>query len=249
MEMQTITNLTIPEGEVRTIHDSDNKLLWGKLSYDVKYMGDTNQIVDPVPSPDAPQLISIVTSDQEITLTGGSVSDTYTIALGAIELCKIGNYQDYIYKSGDDWYIHKEIGKYVFDGTENWNTGPYGVNSWILNNIITTAYVETNLQAISTKFMGIPASERNRAASNVCYMATNTQFWLRNTSLTSLNDVHTATTGMDAYYALSSPENIVITGTELIESLEEVNQWLIRYGYQANVVGSLPLIINQTTLN
>lgn len=24
-----------------------------------------------------------------------------------IELCKIGDYQDYIYKSGDDWYLHK----------------------------------------------------------------------------------------------------------------------------------------------
>jgi len=27
-----------------------------------------------------------------------------------IELCKIGTYQDYIYKSGNDWYVHKEIG-------------------------------------------------------------------------------------------------------------------------------------------
>ena len=46
----------------------------------------------------------------------------YTIGLGAIELCKIGNYQDYIYKSDNDnkWYKHQELGKVVFDGTENW---------------------------------------------------------------------------------------------------------------------------------
>ena len=33
----------------------------------------------------------------------------YTIDLGATELCKIGDYQDYIYKSGEDWYVHKEV--------------------------------------------------------------------------------------------------------------------------------------------
>lgn len=51
-------------------------------------------------------------------------SQTYTIDLGSTELCKIGNYQDYIYKSGDDWYVHKETGKVVFDGTENWADYP-----------------------------------------------------------------------------------------------------------------------------
>ena len=25
------------------------------------------------------------------------------------ELCRIGNYQDYIYRNGDDWYLHKEV--------------------------------------------------------------------------------------------------------------------------------------------
>lgn len=36
------------------------------------------------------------------------------------ELCKIGDYQDYIYKSGDDWYVHKETGGATYDGSENW---------------------------------------------------------------------------------------------------------------------------------
>lgn len=45
----------------------------------------------------------------------------YTIDLGSIELHKIGNYQDYIYKSGNDWYVHKQLGSVTFDGTENWN--------------------------------------------------------------------------------------------------------------------------------
>lgn len=35
-----------------------------------------------------------------------------------VELCKIGTYQDYIYKSGDDWYIKKTTSKYMFTGNE-----------------------------------------------------------------------------------------------------------------------------------
>lgn len=45
-------------------------------------------------------------------------SQTYTVDLGSTELCKIGTYQDYIYKSGDDWYVHKATGKYTFTGSE-----------------------------------------------------------------------------------------------------------------------------------
>lgn len=36
-------------------------------------------------------------------------SATYPVNLGSTELCKIGDYQDYIYKSGNDWYLHKEV--------------------------------------------------------------------------------------------------------------------------------------------
>lgn len=43
----------------------------------------------------------------------------YTVNLGSLELCKIRTYQDYIYKSGDDWYVHKALGKITLDGTQN----------------------------------------------------------------------------------------------------------------------------------
>jgi predicted phage tail component-like protein len=40
-----------------------------------------------------------------------------------IEICKIGNYQDYLYKENNNWYIHKVIGKVILDGSENWYRG------------------------------------------------------------------------------------------------------------------------------
>ena len=43
MNLQDVANLTIPEGEVKMIHDKNNRLLWGRLSYDTTYRGNTTQ--------------------------------------------------------------------------------------------------------------------------------------------------------------------------------------------------------------
>lgn len=43
MNMQNVSNLVIPEGNVKTIHDKNSRLLWGKLSYDTQYEGDSSQ--------------------------------------------------------------------------------------------------------------------------------------------------------------------------------------------------------------
>lgn len=66
--------------------------------------GNTSQQTSPAPTPDNPQAIQSVTDSQSVEIDG----TTYTIDLGSIELCKIGDYQDYIYRSGNDWYLHKE---------------------------------------------------------------------------------------------------------------------------------------------
>lgn len=71
-------------------------------------------------------VIQLSVAQAETTLNTLTIQEikTYPITLpSGMELCKIGNYQDYIYKNGDSWYKHKEIGKVVFDGTESWTKG------------------------------------------------------------------------------------------------------------------------------
>ena len=102
------------EGTDFTLKPSENKTF-------TIIKGKGNATQEASPSPDSPKAISVVTGTQTLTITKGSDIQTYTITLGSEELCKIGDYQDYIYKSDDDWYIHKDLGKKVFDGTENWN--------------------------------------------------------------------------------------------------------------------------------
>ena len=66
-------------------------------------------------------------ADWSIQLEEGSTATTFvahqeqtvTIPLPAgMELCKIGNYQDYIYRMGCNWYKYKTIEKIILDGTQ-----------------------------------------------------------------------------------------------------------------------------------
>lgn len=59
---------------------------------------------------------------KDIQLELGSTATTYAPYFTPIELCKIGTYQDKIYLDSGKWYIEKQVGKVVLDGTENWQT-------------------------------------------------------------------------------------------------------------------------------
>ena len=86
------------------------------------------------PNPDYPQDVNVVTGTQTITITNGTNTQNYTITLGSIELCKIDDYQDYIYKDGDDWYIHKEIRKVILNGSEAWDKNASYDNGFIVKS-------------------------------------------------------------------------------------------------------------------
>jgi hypothetical protein len=169
-------------------------------------------------------------------------SQSCPINLGSIELCKIGTYQDYIYKNGDDWYMHKEIAKYTFTGTEIWETSPYGTNSWRLNNVIYFPFNTDELQIISNIFTGIKNIDRNTAGSNVIYSANNNEFDIRNTSLTSLGEVQSATNGNYVYYALATPTDTKITDATLINQLNAL-------GAGVSYVDNTNLTVTATSTN
>ena len=74
----------------------------------------------PAPNPDYPQAVNNVTGEQTVTISDGDgQSQVYTVDLDSIELCKIGTYQDYIYKDSGNWYVHKATNKLVFDGSDD----------------------------------------------------------------------------------------------------------------------------------
>lgn len=67
-------------------------------------------------------------------------SQSYTLSLGDVELCKIGDYQDYIYYDNGKWYIEKNIGKVVLNGTENgWSRSGASSDSVFVSSVMTSS--------------------------------------------------------------------------------------------------------------
>ena len=96
----------------------------------------TNQI--PSPSPNYQQPIITKTG----TITETINNEQYTFHLGSLELCKIGDYKDFIFKNEttspyyddtldlDAWYVKKNVGKVVLNGTETINVTNTSTANW-----------------------------------------------------------------------------------------------------------------------
>ena len=172
-------------------------------------------------------------------------SQTYPITLGNLELCKIGDYKDKIYKENGKWYLHKEIGKYVFTDNENWESLSYGTMSWRLRNVLSFNPIDSEILIISNIFKGIKKDDRSQEISNSIYVDNSTQFVLRNTSYSTISTIRDATKGKYVYYVLATPTTTEITDTELLAQLTLLSN-ATTYDEATNISskGDLPSILN-----
>lgn len=382
--MQNVSNLQIPEGVVRTIHDKNNRLLWGRVAYDTKYAGDTYQqtysgknlvpfttqsttikavtaycqygslylngtangtvgsndvkwknnfsftlpagtytlsgdtsrartirkasdnsaIISvaigepsgtftlneetevyfglyisngasftdykfdaqlesgspatsyepytggiPAPSPSYPTPINVVTGTQTITITDGTNTQNFIVDLGSAELCKIGDYQDYIYPSNGDWFVRKDIDKVTIDGS-------YGGYNGTFNWYYCTAAQyggespSSSAACVGNLFRYIPFVTFKPNTSLIGMSVENGGFRLRNTACSSASDYQTwlSNNNLILYYQLATATDIQITDATLVGQLNAVHEWLTRYGYNSTVTGNLPIIIDRTNL-
>lgn len=153
----------------------------------------------PSPSPDYPQDIHIVTGNNTIHVN----NTDYPLNLGSLELCKIGDYQDYIYKENGNWYIQKNTKKTILDKptTGNLNTD-YTYNYFSYNGEPSEIYQGTNI--ICSHFIG---------AYNVPDMRTKAQynnsiFWESNTTFVRVDKFNT----VEEYINALSADDITIIG-------------------------------------
>lgn len=155
-------------------------------------------------------------------------SQSYTVDLGSTELCKIGDYQDYIYKSGDDWYVHKECGNRqlttvtgTYSNAGSGYIGAYYNNAGMLPNSRTNGFsnrfsaqfspVGSTTEAIT---YGTTGSDQVIIILNSSRMASSTianwESWLANNETV-------------LYYALATPTDTKITDNTLIGELEALH--------------------------
>ena len=210
-EQQILDSIQIEKGSTATEYEP--------------YVGGT-----PSPNPDYPQDIKVVTGNCSVTISNedNTSSQIYPINLGTIELCELDQFQDYIYKDSGKWYIHKEIGKVVLDGTETWaltNTQPNNTTYKSMAHNF-TGKIPGNTNMLMTHFTNMGTSSTNLIKN------ANSEFFWNNPSTNNVQggvvttsqtvaDFKTwlSTHNTEVYYVLETPTDTEITDATLISQL------------------------------
>lgn len=168
---------------------------------------------------------------------------TYPLSLGNIELAKIENYKDYIFKNVtdspyynanldlNDWYLHKEI-----IGENLWE------KAWVYENESSTPVPRTvlrlrNMSTIHVYFSNCFLSSEMNNQQIVNRLKTDSPNWFlasannltgietTDSKNIKLNKITTFLQSISAniYYRLITPTNTKITDTTLIQQLENMN--------------------------
>ena len=188
-------------------------------------------------------------------LEKGNKASTYSSYFTPIELCKISTYQDYIYKENDRWFLHKEIGKVVLDGSED-GWAHYGGMIYIDNYINDYKKIE-GTTCIANYFKG----SANGTTTQDCYNNGNNtisfrigdtlnRLLFRDDDISTYNDFKTwlSTHNTIVYYVLNEATETEITNSELVEQLENIKR---SYNEQTNISqdnSDLPIIITASAL-
>ena len=176
-----------------------------------------------------------------------------TLPIG-MELCKIGDYQDYIYRESGNWYLYKAVGKVVLDGTENWglSNGVYyadSIENYSRNNNIpfsTHLQGRDNVNNASTfyNFGDLSIGFNSGNSTNRLY--------IRYDNITELADFETwlSSNNVTVYYVLVTPTTTQITDTTLISQLNALYN-AMSYNGETNILqanADLPFIIQASAL-
>ena len=212
---------------------------------EMKLNGNTSQNGEPTPA--TPQEIHCVKGNNVVKVTNQNLfdeSEEYPINLGSLELCKIGDYQDYIYKKDNKWYKHKAINKNTLNGNEKWFLGRTKTNYTTLftnrfqNDIKIPANnnINSNTLIYCDKFSNNTNADQqwlNDTMSSVTINnGKNITFNIPNSIATTKDEFETylISNNITLYYVLSTPIEEEITDTTLITQLDEISQALSKKG-------------------
>lgn len=186
----------------------------------------------------------------------GIQATSYAGYFAPVELCKLHDYQDYIYKSGDKWYIHKEVGKAILDGTESWTDSSTSGYSYVrgrlqgFSGLYALCYCDKFtrrtgshgeyeyiwIQAPQTGDLYVQISDSRLSSHSLAAFKT----WLSENKPA-------------IYYVLATPVEEEITNAALIEQLNNINNQAHAYKERTHVsstyaTGNVPHIIAATVV-
>lgn len=196
-----------------------------------------------------------------VQIEKGSKATTYEphqgkelpLDLGSIELCKIGDYQDYFYKSGSKWYLHKETIKTIINGSTDQtimysnslnalvytNSNIANVSIFSLGNIICNRAVEVSRNALTTN-------------NGICLNDVANRILIKFDGASSYNKEalareYFANNPYEVIYKASTTTDTEITDTTLISQLEAIyNAPLYEQTNITQTNNDLPIVLDIT---
>lgn len=191
-------------------------------------------VVTASPSPDRASEVEVVKGNNSIVIRdeNNTKSQTYNITLGNLELCKIGNYQDYFYKDNGKWYIHKEIGKAVLNGSEsNWSypdtyQGIHQYQAYKANAL----YINDNVtRIVSNYFTGV--NYNNSWTKDNTITIGESVIRIMTSQIATLADFKNwlSTHNTTCYYVLATPTTTQINDQLLVSQLDELQKAMSYY--------------------
>ncbi|MBR4486870.1 hypothetical protein IKS57_06095, partial [bacterium] len=134
------------------------------------------------------------------------------------ELCKIGNYYDYFYKSNGNWYKKKYISKVVLDGSENWSyaSGSSSPYRYFVSNLMSDRKSGSNV-LLSNYFQQV-----TNLTSVGMYNGQNVNFGINDIDTISAFQTWLSTHNTTVYYVLATAVDEQITSSLLIDKLENL---------------------------
>lgn len=193
-----------------------------------EYYGNTIQ--NGTPTPEAPVEIQTISGDNTFTINNSS----YKVELGNIELCKIGEYQDRIYKENDKWYIEKNIGKVILNGTRAW-TSSSAYTGYARFNCDALPETVTDNNGLNTHF--IERVSQPHGGYDYLYISANSKkiyIQIQNSIASSVSDFTTwlSNNNVTVYYIKHTTVTEIITNTNLISQLNNLYEFYV----QSNIV-------------
>ena len=177
-----------------------------------------------------------------VQIEAGSTATPYAPYKTPMELCKIDTYQDYIYKSGDKWYKHAEIGKVVYTGAsaESWSI--YANNNAFYITKSDTAQItpSSSLSVMACDYYtpsSLAAVYDGTVSYGIALGSSNRRINVRNKDCADVSAFKTwlSTHNTTVYYPLATPTDTEITDSELVEQLEALLDYAPWYGDDQNV--------------
>jgi hypothetical protein len=167
-----------------------------------------------------------------LQLEEGETATSYAPYFTPIELCKIGDYQDYIYENEGKWYVHKETNKKVFTGAEQWfRSGRTTASVFVasLDVLSLTIKNDTKNQSLMDYFRYVPAVSMKIGTFDLYNGSASVEYIALALDATSVPDATAVKAWVEANhpaicYILTTPTDTEITNTALIDQLNALKK-------------------------